>query len=76
MCTEGPPATNVVYIVLTNWYGTADPYYGFGYSSIQLELMHKPWLDTITSFFLVIYCVLSWHEWERAGLLYGNLNHA
>ena len=27
----------------------------------------------VTSVFLVIYRILSWHEWKRAGLLYSNL---
>ena len=33
------------------------------------------WLRAITSFFLVIHCVLSWHEWLRAWAMYGNLTH-
>lgn len=29
----------------------------------------------ITTSLLVTYCVLLWHEWKRAGPLYGNLDH-
>ena len=38
-----------------------------------IELINKAWLVMITSFFSVIYHLLSWHEWKRAGPLYGNL---
>ena len=39
----------------------------------NIEVMHKAWLRAITSFFLVIYRVLSWYEWLRAGAMCGNL---
>ena len=38
-----------------------------------MELINEAWLGAITSFFLDIYRVSSWHEWKRAGVLYGNL---
>ena len=38
-----------------------------------IELINKAWLVMITSFFSVIYHLLSWHEWKGAGALYGNL---
>ena len=42
-------------------------------TTTYIEVMHKAWLRTINSFCLVIYCVSSWNEWLRAGMLYGHL---
>ena len=39
------------------------------------ELINKAWQYASASIFLVIYRVLSWHEWKRAGALYGNFTH-
>ena len=41
----------------------------------KIDLMYKAWPYASASIFLVIYRVLSWHEWKRAGALYGNLTH-
>lgn len=40
-----------------------------------IELINKVWLGVITSIFLVIYHVSSWHEWKRTGALYDNFTH-